>query len=126
MNKIMFVIIAVCFIIPVVLFAQMESMIISNPVFKSKSRSSVKFNHYNHMAIEGGSCTDCHHRFVNGRNVIEPDELSDSNKSIYCSHCHNEPLKLKNAYHRLCIKCHESMVKKNKPAGPRLCGECHK
>ncbi|HNX23622.1 MAG TPA: cytochrome c3 family protein [Spirochaetota bacterium] len=113
------------FIIPVFLFAQMEIIIIDNPVFKSKSRPSVKFNHFNHMDIENVSCSDCHHRYVNGRNVIEPNELSDSSKTIDCGYCHNNGAELKNAYHRLCIRCHQAMIKKNKPAGPRLCGECH-
>jgi len=74
MKKFRFVIIPVCFIIPAVLFAQMESITINNPVFKSKSRSSVIFSHGNHMMIENGSCTDCHHRFENGRNVIDANE----------------------------------------------------
>jgi len=126
MKKSVIGIIVFCFIIPVFLFAQMELIIIDNKVYKSKSRSPVKFNHYNHMAIDGGSCTDCHHRFENGKNVIEPNELSDDNKSIYCSHCHSNPSDLQRAYHRSCIRCHESMIKNNKAAGPRLCGECHK
>jgi len=126
MKKFIILNFTVCFIIPVVLFAQMEIITIDNKVFKTKSRSPVKFNHFNHMAIEGGSCTDCHHRFENGRNVIEPNELSDDNKSIYCSHCHSNPSDLKKAYHRSCIRCHESMIKNNNAAGPRLCGECHK
>lgn len=126
MSKTKIFIITLLFTIPVLLFAQMEIIIIDNPSFKTKSRQPVKFSHMSHMEIENVACSDCHHRFVNGRNVIEPDELSDSNKTIYCSYCHNSEAKLKKAYHRSCIGCHNSMIKKNKPAGPRLCGECHK
>ena len=126
MKKFRFFIIPVFFILPVFLSAQMESIVIDNPAFKSKSRSSVKFSHGNHMAFEGVSCIDCHHRFENRKNVLDPSELTDDNKSIYCSYCHSDASGLKNAYHRLCIRCHQSMIKKNKASGPRLCGECHK
>lgn len=126
MKNLRFKIIPVVFTLPVLLFAQIEIITIENPVFKTKSRPAVVFSHGSHMSIEDVSCSDCHHRYENGRNVIDPNELNDSNKSIYCSHCHNKPSSLKRSYHRLCIGCHDSMIKKNKAAGPRLCGECHK
>jgi len=126
MKKWRFLTIPVFFTIQFFLYAQMESININSPVFKSKSRSSVKFNHANHMAIDGVSCTNCHHRFENRKNVLDLSELSSENKTIYCSHCHKDANNLKNAYHRLCVRCHQSMVKIKKPAGPRLCGECHK
>jgi c(7)-type cytochrome triheme protein len=126
MKKLWIIAMPVFFIMPVFLSAQMEYIIIDNMVFKSKSRSSVKFSHGNHMAIEGAACNDCHHRFENGKNVLDPVELNSDNRTIYCSYCHTDASKLRNSYHRLCIGCHESMVKKNKAPGPRLCGECHK
>jgi hypothetical protein len=126
MKKFTIAVITLCFIVPVLLFAQMEVIEINNPVFKSKSRSPVFFNHGNHMMIEDLSCTHCHHRFENGINVLDPAELDSENKNIYCSSCHTGETELKNSYHRSCIKCHESMIIKNKSAGPRLCGECHK
>jgi len=126
MKKSGFFIIPIFFIIPAFLGAQMLMITIDNKVFKSKSRSSVKFDHGGHMAIEGVSCTDCHHRFVNGKNVLNSDELTGDNKTIYCSNCHSDDSNLKNAYHRLCIRCHQAMIKNSKRTGPRLCGECHK
>ena len=126
MKRFPVVFIPFLFIIPIISYAQMETMVIDNTVFKSKSRSAVSFNHGKHMAIDGVSCIDCHHRFENGKNVLDPVELTDENKKIYCVFCHTDSSGLQNAYHRLCIRCHESMVKKNKSAGPRLCGECHK
>jgi hypothetical protein len=126
MSKTGIFIITLFVIIPVLLFAQMETIVIDNPVFKTKTRSAVTFNHMNHMEIENVACSDCHHRYENGRNVIDANELNDGNKSILCSHCHKNESDLKKAYHRSCIGCHNSMIKKNKPAGPRLCGECHK
>lgn len=126
MKHFHFIITTSFFIIPVFLFAQVETIIIDNHVFKSKSRSAVKFTHGSHMMLDGVSCSDCHHRFENGKNMIDSNELSDDNRAIYCRYCHAEPEKLKNSYHRLCIRCHNSMIKKNKAAGPRLCGECHR
>jgi c(7)-type cytochrome triheme protein len=126
MKKFISAVIILCFIIPVLLYAQMEVIEINNPVFKSGSRSPVTFNHGNHMMIEDLSCRDCHHRFENGINVLDEAELESGNKDIYCRSCHTGEKDLKNAYHRSCIKCHDSMVKKNKASGPRLCGECHK
>lgn len=126
MKKYCIILTTVLFIIPVFLSAQMEIIIISNPVFEPKSRSSVKFGHTNHMSFDGVSCTDCHHRYEKGINVLDVSELAPGNRSIRCINCHSDPSKLKKGYHRLCIRCHESMVKKNKTPGPRLCGECHK
>ncbi len=126
MKHLRFKIIPLLFIIPVFLFGQMEMITIDNPIFKSGSRSAVQFSHGRHMEMEGVSCTDCHHKFENGINVLDPAELNSEDRSIYCGFCHNTPASLKKSYHRLCIGCHESMIKKNQTAGPRLCGECHK
>ena len=126
MKKYAGLILPLFFVIPVFLYGQMEMMIIDNTVFKSKSRSAVRFNHGNHMALYGVSCRDCHHRFENKKNMLDPVELTDDNKTIHCRYCHTGSSRLQNAYHRLCIGCHQSMIKKNLTAGPRLCGECHK
>ncbi|MBN2401867.1 MAG: cytochrome c3 family protein [Spirochaetes bacterium] len=112
--------------LPVYLLAQSETIIINNTdTFKQKIRSSVNFPHMNHMTLEGVSCTDCHHRFENGKNVLDSDELTEDNKSILCSSCHTGKSSLEKAYHRQCIGCHDGK-KSGKPAGPRMCGECHK
>lgn len=126
MKKFGTIFIILFFIIPLLLYAQMETIVIDNTVFKSKSRSPVRFSHARHMSLDQVSCTDCHHRFEKKRNVLDPTELTEDNRSIYCRFCHSKPSDLQSAYHRLCIKCHQSMIKKNSSAGPRLCGECHK
>lgn len=126
MKKFTIILIPLFFIIPFFLSAQMETIVIDDPVFSSRSRPPVRFGHVRHMSLAQVSCTDCHHRFENGRNVLDPAELTDENKSIYCRYCHSKPSELQRAYHRLCIRCHQSMVKINRSAGPRLCGECHK
>jgi hypothetical protein len=111
--------------LPLYLVAQSEFIIIDNiEIFKKKERTSIKFTHMNHMSIDGVSCTDCHHRFQNGKNVLAIDELTDNNKLIFCSTCHYEKSGLMNAYHHQCIGCHNTKIK-GKAAGPRMCGECH-
>ncbi len=125
MKKYDIIFIIFLLILPVLLIAQVEVLIIDNPLFKSRSRSPVKFNHFRHMSIDGAACTDCHHRYEKGRNILDIAELTNENRSVYCSSCHSKASDLEKAYHRLCIKCHESAVKNKKTAGPRLCGECH-
>ena len=117
-----------CLIIalPLYLVAQSESITINNTgIFKSKSRTFVEFPHANHMALDGIACTDCHHRFEKGKNVLEADELTENNKSILCGSCHKGKSNLEKAYHRQCIGCHNGK-KQAKPIGPRMCSECHK
>ena len=112
--------------VPLYLVAQSESITINNTsIFKAKSRTSVEFPHANHMALDGISCTDCHHRFEKGKNVLEADELTENNKSILCGSCHKGKSNLEKAYHRQCIGCHNGK-KQAKPIGPRMCSECHK
>lgn len=113
--------------LPVYIQAQSESIIINNTsIFKVKSRTSVVFPHMNHMSIEGVACTDCHHRFEKGKNVMDLNELAEGNKAIFCSSCHKGKSGLERAYHRECIGCHDTRKKSGKAAGPRMCGECHK
>ncbi len=113
-------------VLPIYLLAQSESIVINNKeVFKKKSRAPVEFPHASHMALDGISCTDCHHRFEKGKNVLVPDELTEDNKSISCAVCHKGKSNLTKAYHNQCIGCHDGKSKK-KPTGPRMCGECHK
>jgi len=112
---------------PQLLTAQSETILINNKsVFKKENRPAVSFAHINHMDLEDVSCTDCHHRYENGENVLDPDELTEENIStIVCSSCHKKKSELEKAYHHRCIGCHDNL-KKGKTAGPRMCGECHK
>lgn len=112
--------------LPIYLLAQSDSILINNTAtFKVKSRAPVNFPHMNHMTLEGVSCTDCHHRFEKGKNVLDTGELTEDNKSILCVSCHKGKSDIEKAYHRQCIGCHDGK-KQAKPAGPRMCGECHK
>ena len=115
-----------CFILSVLLFcsftlteAQQEKMTLGNPEAIGKpDRPAVVFTHNGH-AERGLSCKDCHHRYDNGKNVLDESELQEGNKAIRCSACH-PPQGLQKAFHRQCIGCHRQK------AGPRFCGQCHR
>lgn len=112
--------------LPIYLLAQSESIVINNKdIFKKRSRAPVEFPHARHIDLDGISCTDCHHRFEKGKNTLNPDELTEDNKSISCGSCHKGKSNLMKVYHSQCIGCHDGKSKKQ-PAGPRMCGECHK
>jgi hypothetical protein len=94
-------------------------------VFTSASRPWVKFTHADHQALPGVSCLTCHHDFVNGKNVLDPASLKEGDPSLRCSACHASPARLQNAFHDLCITCHDAEKSKGHVTGPRTCGECH-
>lgn len=106
----------------------------------TKQRPSVAFTHESHMG--NYDCQQCHHRYENGKNVIEENQdelmeiepegtmtldvnLPDDASAIKCASCHNNKtvtkIKSREAFHGQCIGCHEKEAK-----GPVLCGECHK
>jgi hypothetical protein len=105
-----------------------------------KQRPNVAFTHDSHMG--NYECQQCHHRYENGKNVIEENQdelmeiepegtmtldvnLPDDASAIKCASCHNNKtvtkIKSREAFHGQCIGCHEKEAK-----GPVLCGECHK
>jgi hypothetical protein len=71
-------------------------------------------------------CKACHHRFENGENVLQEDEL-DGSDAMRCRTCHNADASLdaKQAFHRQCIQCHRTLEKEGKASAPRTCGQCH-
>ena len=95
-------------------------------VFPKPSRPGVGFTHQYHEALGGGNCLLCHHRMVNGKNVLDVKELVPGNPAIACSSCHTTARSLQSAYHNQCITCHVTTVRQGKGSPPRACGECHK
>jgi c(7)-type cytochrome triheme protein len=78
-------------------------------VLKGPTKPAVDFNHKKHAETLKIACTECHHKYVNGKNVWKQ----------------GKPMGLKEALHKNCIDCH----KKEKAAGkkaPTMCNECHK
>jgi hypothetical protein len=88
-------------------------------------RAPACFPHDKHMEIVE-SCTVCHHRFEDGVNVLQEDEL-DGSDAMRCHTCHNEEASLdaRQAFHRQCIQCHRQNAKQDAMSGPRTCGGCH-
>ena len=77
-------------------------------VFGTLRRAPVSFTHDYHAG--NADCLTCHH---------------NGDPSTACEACHVTPKALQEAFHGLCITCHNRM-KNTGPAGPpRLCGECH-
>ncbi len=104
-----------------ILYAQPENIVLDHPdAFKIQQRSPVLFPHEQHMMDY--ECLDCHHKYENGKNILDEEELTEGNSDIACATCHHRQTKidLQKAYHRQCILCH----KENK-TDPRMCGECH-
>lgn len=87
-------------------------------------RAPAFFTHDNHM--ENLDCKACHHRFENGENVVEEDEL-DGSDEMRCRTCHNSEASIdaKEAFHNQCIGCHRDYKNEEKASGPRTCGTCH-
>ncbi len=110
-----------------VLIAQPDDIELNNEkAFNGKQRPPVSFPHGLHM--EGDlECLDCHHKYVNGENVLEEDSLEEGEAGIKCAECHTKINKynLMEAFHQQCMGCHGKLQKKGEKTGPRLCGECH-
>jgi c(7)-type cytochrome triheme protein len=101
--------------------AQPDQMKLDYPeALGKKQRPPVLFPHLRHLEANL-SCTDCHHRYEKGKNVLEERDLAEGKPGIRCSECHDSKSRprLREAFHDQCIGCH------SKRSGPRLCGECH-
>ncbi len=93
----------------------------------SKERASVAFPHEMHM--ESYDCEVCHHKYdSNKNNILDIDSLEEGNPGIMCASCHdsNNKINTREAYHRLCIGCHDAKAQNNQALVPTLCNECHK
>ena len=109
------------------LFAQPEEIIINHSKsFANKRQPPVTFPHELHM--EKYECLDCHHRYENGKNVLDEDELEEGSPAAQCAGCHNLKIAcdLQKAFHRQCLYCHVNNRKPGETFGPRMCVGCHK
>lgn len=108
------------------LWAQPDTMMLKSSSFSKRERAPVSFPHNRHM--EGGlSCKECHHRYDQGKNVLDETELEEGAPGIRCQECHGSKVRLdlKTAFHRQCLDCHRTNKKEGKKTGPLFCGECH-
>ena len=119
--------------------AQPEDIVLDDQaVFADRSRPAVEFPHLRHFDDAGIECSECHHRFKGGENIVDEAELEEDGEGIKCSSCHKnetgfrfkpdlDPTErtLQQAYHRMCTGCHRQVSKANKQSGPVTCGACH-
>jgi len=106
--------------------AQPDDIVLNHEnAFKTKRRSVVNFPHGRHM--ENYGCLDCHHRYEDGENVLDEDELEEGNPAAVCSTCHGlkTDCDLHKAFHCLCLDCHAKESKAGVATGPRQCKGCH-
>ena len=112
--------------VPAILGAQEALITISDAATLGKlTRPAVRFPHADHMALDGVDCFSCHHRYEQGKNVLDATELVSGNPALACVSCHAKPGDLLQAYHGLCLGCHDAEKRQGKVTGPRGCGECH-
>jgi hypothetical protein len=96
--------------------------------FLNYQRPPVQFlEKYHDLHMDNEDCLECHHKYKNGKNILNEDDLEDENAETSCASCHNNKVKLnlQQAYHEQCIGCHERLSAKNIKSGPVLCGKCH-
>ena len=120
------------------LAAQPDDILLDDQsVFTSRSRPAVAFPHMQHIDAEI-ECSECHHKFKAGENVVDEGELEEDAEGIKCADCHKDrpglrfspeldatERTLRQAYHRMCMGCHRQVKKENKKAGSVTCGGCH-
>lgn len=87
--------------------------ITSARAFGPLSRPAVVFPHELHVSLDDMRCASCHHH------------TGGAASSIRCAGCHVGRLEIRNAFHRLCIGCHDGAQTRGEPTGPRTCGGCH-
>jgi hypothetical protein len=109
-----------------VLWAQPDTITLQSSSFPKRERPPVLFPHHRHM--EGDlSCKECHHRYEQGKNVLDEGELEAGKPRIRCQECHGPKarLDLQTAFHKQCLDCHRTNRKEGKKTGPIFCGACH-
>jgi len=106
--------------------AQEENIILKHSAGGERIRKpNVVFPHLLHM--EELDCADCHHKFEDGQNIIDEDELYEGNDEVMCLSCHKvkKNCDIQKLFHASCMGCHIESKKMGERSGPRLCSGCH-
>ena len=53
----------------------------------AQQRSAVAFSHDLHMGLY--ECLDCHHKYEDGVNVLDEDDLVEDSPEVNCAACHD-------------------------------------
>ncbi len=106
-------------------YAQEEIINLNADPERAGQRSAVAFSHDLHMGLY--ECLDCHHKYENGVNVLDEDDLVEESPEVSCGACHDDAASIdrQRAYHRQCMGCHIQARKAGEPSGPEMCGTCH-
>jgi len=104
-----------------------EEITINNTGYATDKKGPVKLSHKKHVAEYGAKCTDCHHIYKDGKNVLKEGDPIQK-----CSQCHSpvkkegKVLKLNLAYHKNCKDCHKKAAEEGKDKAPfKKCNDCH-
>jgi predicted CXXCH cytochrome family protein len=105
-----------------------ENIVLDQELCGKNRRGPVKFSHLSHAEDYGLSCNECHHDYVDGKNVWREGDRVNK-----CIECHdpcksdNEVKRLKIAFHKNCIGCHRKIKREwgSTDAPFRACKDCH-
>jgi Na+-transporting methylmalonyl-CoA/oxaloacetate decarboxylase gamma subunit len=110
-------------------------VVIASKLWPQLTKGPVNLSHKKHAEEYKIACSECHHKYENGKNVWKEGDHVQK-----CQECHNEPtiqmekklppdqqkLNLKLAFHNNCQECHKKF-KKDHPESkvPTACAGCH-
>ena len=105
-----------------------DEIMIDNKGYKTDKKGPVKLTHKKHVEDYGAKCTECHHVYKDGKNVLKEGDPIQK-----CVECHSplkkegKVLKLNLAYHKNCKNCHKAVNKKDPSKKPpfKKCNDCH-
>ena len=106
-------------------YAQEEIIELNADPEAALQRTAVAFSHDLHMGLY--ECLDCHHKYEDGVNVLDEDELVADSPEVNCAACHDDSASIdrQRAFHRQCMGCHIQVRKAGEASGPEMCGACH-
>jgi len=106
-----------------------ENILLGQEMCGKNRKGPVEFSHLNHIEDYGLSCEECHHDYMDSKNVWKEGDWVNK-----CTECHDacksdgNVKKLKVAFHKNCIDCHRKIKAEwgSTDAPFRDCRGCHK
>ena len=104
-----------------------DEISIHSGAFETHKKGPVNLSHKKHADAYKIACTECHHVYKDGKNVLKEGDPIQK-----CAECHDPVTsegnvkKLMLAYHKNCQGCHKDLEAAGKPTGPtKKCNDCH-
>jgi len=104
-----------------------DDVTIENEGYKKDQKGSVHLSHKKHSTEYGVVCTDCHHDYIDGKNIWKEGDPVKK-----CIECHDpnksegKKKRLQLAFHTDCKDCHKEEKKAGKKNTPiTKCTDCH-